>query len=122
LLYREANAYYPFIHDAISKLGYERIETLRYSQKAIVDELNKIADSSSDYKIFKKLNLEEGKFYSNSTIKQLLQQVYQDLGYNRTSKAVDIQKYYYAKSSSKRINSKLIEGYTILNPKYKLTQ
>lgn len=117
---REASLYYPFISDAITKLGFERIESLKYSQRAIQDELNLISDNSIDFKICRRLGYSTGDFLSNARIKSDLERAYKSLRLNRAAKAVDISKFYEVKKSKKRINGELKEGYVILSPKYRI--
>lgn len=120
ILLDEAEAYYPFIRDAIYKLGFERLESLNYVQKDIKNELLLISDTTNDAKVFCKLGYTTGMFYSNSTIKGDLQLVYNELGYTkRCAKATDLSKYYDVKPSKKRVDGKLVEGYTVLSPRYK---
>lgn len=117
---REAKLYYPFLPDAIHKLGFERIESLKYSQRAIQDELNLISDNSMDFKICRKLGYSTGDFYSNSKIKSDLERAYKSLKISRTAKAADISRFYDVKPSKRRINGEQKEGYTILAPKYRI--
>lgn len=121
LLLKEASAYYPFLGEAINKLGFERLECLKYVQKDIKNELLLISDTSNEYKVFCKLDYTIGKFYSNSTIKGDLRLAYDELGYSRRSaKATDLVNYYEIRPSKKRLGGKLVEGYTILNAKYRV--
>ena len=85
---REAKLIYPFLPDAITKLGFERIESLKYSQRAIQDELNLISDNSIDFKICRRLGYSTGDFISNAKIKSDLEKAYKALRLNRTAKAV----------------------------------
>lgn len=116
---RDAKLIYPFLPDAINKLDFKRIESLKYSQKAILDELNLISDNSIDFKICRKLGYVTGIFLSNAQIKSDLERAYQSLKLTRTPKAVDIAKFYEVKKSKKRIDGELKEGYTIIYPKYR---
>lgn len=119
ILLKDALVYYPFLGEAINKLGFERIETLNYVQKDIKNELLKISDSTNEEKVFLKLGYENGMFYSNSTIKRDLRNAYDSLGYDmRIAVATDIPKYYDVRNYRKRINGKQVPGYIILGPKY----
>lgn len=117
---REAKLVYPFLPDAITKLGFERIESLKYSQRAIQDELNLISDNSIDFKICRRLGYSTGDFLSNAKIKSDLEKAYKSLRLNRAAKAVDISRFYEVRKSKKRINGELKEGYVILSPKYRI--
>ena len=121
ILLDEAEAYYPFIRDAVHKLGFERLESLNYVQKDIRNELLMISDTTNDYKVFCKLGYSVGSFYCNSSIKRDLRLAYDDLGYaNRSPKATDIIKYYDVRPAKKRIAGRFVEGYTVLNPKFRI--
>lgn len=120
VLLREAKLIYPFLPDAITKLGFERIESLKYSQRAIQDELNLISDNSIDFKICRRLGYSTGDFHSNARIKSDLEKAYKALRLNRAAKAVDISRFYEVRKSKKRINGELREGYVILSPKYRI--
>lgn len=120
ILRKEASLIYPFLSEAIDKLGFEGIESLKYSQKAIKDELNLISDHSTDFKICKKLRYSTGEFRSNAKIKSDLEKAYKSLKLSRTAKAVDISRFYEVRKSKKRINGELTEGYTVLSPKYRI--
>ena len=117
ILLKDALFIYPFLGEAIDMLGFQRIESLHYSQKRIKDELLKLADTSSEEKIFRKLNYEVGSFHRNREIKTDLGKAFDSLGYNqRTPKATDIVRYYKVNPHKKRINGKLVEGYLIIGP------
>lgn len=119
LLIKDATMYYPFLGEAIDKLGFSRIESIGYSQKAIKDELLKIGDLSSEAKVSAKLCYEVGRFYSNSTIKADLRKAYDSLGYDRrAAKATDLAKYYDVRFKRPRIDGKIVEGYVIMSPHY----
>ena len=117
---REARLIYPFLPDAISKLGFERIESLKYCQRAIQDELNLISDHSIDFKICRRLGYSTGDFLSNAKIKSDLEKAYKALRLSRAAKAVDISRFYEVRKSKKRVSGELKEGYTILSPKYRI--
>lgn len=117
---REARFIYPFLSDAIHKLGFERIESLKYSQRAVQDELNLISDNSTDFKICRRLGYSIGDFHSNADIKSDLKKAYKSLMLKRAAKAVDISKFYVVKKAKKRIRGELKEGYIILSPKYRI--
>lgn len=117
---REARLIYPFLSDAIHKLGFERIESLKYSQRAVQDELNLISDNSIDFKVCRRLGYSTGDFHSNADIKSDLEKAYKSLKLNRAAKAVDISGFYVARKAKKRIRGELKEGYIILSPKYRI--
>ena len=114
----EAKTIYPFIGEAIDKLGYERIESLKYVQKDIINELIIVADASIDYKICKKLGYREGEYYTNDRIKKDLEKAYKALKLKRAPIAKHIAKYYTVQPVRKRERGKQKEGYLIIKPLY----
>lgn len=102
---------YPIIKDAIEKLGYEKIATCQYSQKAIKDKLlveNKRGDIAM--KLITNMKLESGVWYSSADLKKKLQKCYDVLGIHTKAKGTDIEKYYMTKQLSKRVKT---DGYVI---------
>ena len=118
MLIRDAEAVYPFLGRAIAVLGYERIETLRYNQGKIKDELLITSDHSINYKVCKKLKYKLGDFKSNKQIKKDLQKAYDALKLNRTPKAKDIELYYDVRKAKPRKgpDGEQVEGYYIIAP------
>ena len=112
---------FPLVVEAIERLGFSRIGTLKYNQTAIEKELKKTAKEKStnvDAKVFKSLNLKSREYYTNKELKDRLKSIYKECGITSTAKATDITKYYDAQKSNKRVNGKFTEGYQILRPKY----
>lgn len=107
---------YPWLMDAITKLGFEKMATLNYCITKIKDELLKNSDKNIPNKIIIKLNrdITLGDWYSSKDLKNMLQKAYDliDLG---TAKATDIEKYFIVKKSQKRVNGKQENGYTIIS-------
>ena len=121
-LLNDAETVYPFLGKAILKLGFDRIDSLRYVQKDIKNELLLLSDTSNEYKIFCKLGYPPGVFHTRAEIKRDLQAAYDALGYRRAGRASDISKYYNVKPKHKKINGKTVDGFVILNPRFKSRQ
>ena len=112
---------YPFLEEAINKLGFDMIKELRYNQKEIKNTLLNLNGGSVEYKVTKALNLKAGAFYTSKDLKEQLNRVYSDLNLNIKGKATDITKYYDVKEGSCRINNTKVRGYYILRALAKVT-
>jgi hypothetical protein len=111
---------YPFLKEAINKLGFEKIETLRYVQKDIKDALIKIDNLSLDVKVTKRLNLKTGDFISKADCKKKLTDLFSILEIKEKPSASDITKWYDVKENRLTIKGKRVEGYTIIRPKFRI--
>lgn len=111
---------YPWLLDAINKLGFEKMATLNYRVSKIKDELLKVSDRTINNKIAIKLNkdISLGMWYSNKEIKNMLINAFKIANINNTPKATDINKFYEVKRSNRRIDGKQVDGYIILGKKY----
>ena len=111
---------YPWLLDAINKLGFEKMATLNYRVSKIKDELLKVSDKTINNKISIKLNkdISLGMWYSNKEIKNMLINAFKIANINNTPKATDINKFYEVKRSNRRIDGKQVDGYIILGKKY----
>lgn len=111
---------YPWLLDAINKLGFEKMATLNYRVSKIKDELLKVSDKTINNKIAIKLNkdISLGMWYSNKEIKNMLINAFKIANINNTPKATDIDKFYEVKRSNRRIDGKQVDGYVILGKKY----
>ncbi|MCA0933248.1 DEAD/DEAH box helicase family protein [Lutimonas saemankumensis] len=103
------------IQNGFEILGEDKMRALKLRKKDISNELIKVDKlKSSTDKIVELLNLTNGKFYSNQSLKKEIQKVYDVLEIISTAKAVDVEKWYDVKKS-KHQNSL---GYTIINCKF----
>ena len=111
---------YPWLLDAINKLGFEKMATLNYRVSKIKDELLKVSDKTINNKISIKLNkdISLGMWYSNKEIKNMLINAFKIANINNIPKATDINKFYEVKRSNRRIDGKQVDGYIILGKKY----
>lgn len=114
---------YPYIEDAIEKLGFEMIESLKYrtsNVKRALDNLE-IADSQDtvEFKVNRALlrddKFKRGTFYPSAKIKDVLTNLYDELGVNANAKATDIAKYYMVEAGSKRIDGVKVRGFVVLH-------
>lgn len=111
---------YPFLEEAINKLGFDGIKDLKYNQKAIKAALLNLSGLSVEHKVIKALKYKTGEFIASKEIKSDLNNVYSDLNINAKCKATDIDKYYDVKVGMRTIDNKRCKGYYILRPKYKV--
>ena len=95
-------------------LGANRIETMRYSKKAInqavFEESNEVREVIK-HSVFTKFN-NEG-FYSSNNIIEVLQEVYDRHKIKKKAKSVDILNFLPAASTVKKIDGKPVKGYEI---------
>lgn len=114
LAIRKWQVKYPIIREAIEKLGYKRINSLKYVQKEIKDVLlREDKKLHVNLKVVKKLNLEKGCWYAVEEIKDRLKKAYKSLNINETPTAKDIEKYYQVEERAKRVDGKKVRGYII---------
>lgn len=109
----------PLIVDAYYKLGADRVRNLRYVKKAVEDALvNLDADKSNENKIAKLLQsrIEIG-FNSTADLQAAIASAYSTVGVERKVKASDIEKYFDAKSCTKRLDGKVTRGYEVYRSK-----
>ena len=64
-----------------------------------------------------KLKLSIGDFISSKESKELFKTLYNELGIKKTAKGTDIMNYYEVKESTKKINNKSTNGFTIIRSK-----
>jgi len=80
------------IKEAYEKLGCTEVERLKYNQTNIRREILKKLDISTEYKAVKMINscLPRHTAIPNAIIKEKLQNIYNELGIERTAKATDL--------------------------------
>jgi len=101
---------FPFLHEAILKIGYKGIEDSKYSVSGVKRKIIRLSVGSEKQKIFQCLKsssyIYEGTFVEASTLKRLFSKIYSDLGLKLTPKAVDIQNYFNVEYASKKLKTK----------------
>jgi hypothetical protein len=109
---------YPFLEEAIEKIGYEGIAEAKYVITNVKRELINILDISNESKVMKMLLVNtkfgNGVFISSKDAKRLIETVYEQLGIKKTA---NIKDYFVVKDSKKWIDKKTVTGYTIIIPK-----
>lgn len=120
-IYDAACAKYSWLQEAVEKLGFENMATLKYVQKSIKNELTKSSDKNLNNKVLilinREINLSNGDFISNAEIKEKIQNVYDSLGIKKNAKATDIENWFEVKESNKRIGIDRIKGFNIIRSK-----
>lgn len=115
----EAFKKYNWLEEAINKIGYNRMREIHNITrvKELLININDI-NSNTD-KIIKrlKLKLSIGDFISSKESKELFKTLYNELGIKKTAKGTDIMNYYEVKESTKKINNKSTNGFTIIRSK-----
>lgn len=89
-----AEAVYPFIRDAYTKLGDQRIKALKYRVGAIQDALTAMSKADTDLKI---VEMADRRFAKQrpipvKKIKEELQKIYDTVGLGERAKATDMKK------------------------------
>ena len=109
---------YPFLEEAINKLGFEGIANLKYVVTNIKRELINKLDVTNESKAAKMLNLtnrfSNGAFITAKDAKRLIEAVYEQLGIKKTA---NIKDYYVVKDSKKWIDGKTVSGYIVMMSK-----
>ncbi len=110
---------YDFLKEAITHLGYEKIEKLQYNSNLIKKTLLQFSNIGYEEKIRKMLDMDwhiqKGVFVSSENLKEVFKYIYSSLNIKRAAKASDITKYYKTKSSHKVIKGVDKKGYIILS-------
>ncbi len=117
----------PLVKDAYEKLGVEKVRELKYNVTNIKRTLcNMRTDISQDAKIvecLKELGVQVGTSGTNSEWKKMLQDIYTNLGLKnaygkiRKAKATELDIWFETKKTSKKVDGKTIDYYTIIQNK-----
>ena len=113
---------YDFLQDALQHIGYEKIKALeyhvgnvkkltsKYNHKPYNEEIKSCVDTYKDIAI--------GLFISSKRLKNIFNEIYSNLGIDKTPKATDLQEYYNIKDTVKSIKGSLERGYIIIDEKH----
>lgn len=112
---------FPFLKEAIKKIGFEGIEAEGYVQTNIKRKLTSLLDINIETKIFKLIksydDITIGNFIPSNVLKNRFNSIYKYLGLSIKGKGSDISKYFHIEPKQKKIDNKNVEGFIILNPK-----
>ena len=111
-----AEAVYPFIRDAYTKLGDQRVKALKYRVGAIQDALTAMSKADTDLKI---VEMADRRFTKQRPIpvkhvKEELQKIYDTLGIGKRAKATDMEQWYETATMSRKIEGKTVSCMTII--------
>ena len=111
---------YPYLEEAIEKIGYDEIEKCNYNITNIKRKTINKLDISTTSKVAKHLKVKGlvvGDFISQEKVVTLIKDAYESAGSNRNVKSTDINIFYNTKKSEKCFNGIRTTGYTILSLK-----
>ena len=95
-------------------LGPERCRANGYDVTRVRREYEDTIMDKGDMKKEIYRTFEVGKIYSNKDVKNILAEIYNSYGYNKSPKANDVEKYFKVARARKTIEGKQVEGLKIL--------
>ena len=100
--------------------GFERMKALKYSESLIKQEWNRIMENSQSKdelreRIYQEFQVNQS--YTRSFIKEKLGKIYQELGYQETPKANQIEEYFEIKDTKLSLEGKREHGFKLINKK-----
>jgi len=106
---------YPFLLEAIEKLGFSGIEKEKYNLTNIKRKLIAVGSDRDKEKIRKLLKsyyeVEVGVFISAKRVKEILNSIYRELNIKKVAKGSDLQEFYELQDKSKRVQGVVTQGY-----------
>lgn len=113
----EAFDQYPFVKEAIDKLGFDGIRACNYKKGEIEKSLIVMSNKDDYNKIISLLDKENsvkpGNFISSSQLKKVLAKIYQKMDFKIAATASDIKRYFDAKETVKKVNRKSVKGFLL---------
>jgi hypothetical protein len=113
---------YPFLKDAIDRIGYDGIESQGYVITNIKRSMISQVGGNEDTNIARMLGtygtIGVGKFVAAKDLKTVLGKVYKELKIKKTPKGSDIDKYYNTSNITKRVDGKNVRGLLITGQKF----
>jgi hypothetical protein len=104
---------FPFLEEAIIKIGYEGIIACKYSVCNIKSKIVRLSTGSDKQKIAQSLknssHIYEGSFLETGTLKNLFAKIYTDLDVKLIPKANDIQDYYHIKEKVNKVKTNITD-------------
>ncbi len=110
----------PLIKQAYDVLGVERVRELNYHTGNIRREITKRLDTPTEHKVIRMLrdNIPHYKAIPKCRVKEILQDIYDELGIKQRAKASDITRWFDTKESFPKINGKSVAHITIIRDKF----
>ena len=100
----------PLVREAYEKLGASKVREMNYHQSNIKRELVKLEHETLDTKIFLLLD---------GQLPKQVADIYKELGIKKAAKATDLNTWYYAKPTSKRLSDGSVQScLAIVSAKY----
>ena len=118
---------YPFIEDAITLLGFDGIERLKYKvsgiKRKILQQSTRTSETSDIARISKlfqlNANFSNGSVLSGAYVKKAMNLYYKEIGIKKKAIAKDIETYYFVEHGTKSVDGQQQRSVTILSPKIK---
>lgn len=115
-----SEAIYPFIRDAYTKLGDQKVKALKYRVGAIQDALTAMSKIDTDLKI---VEMADRRFPKQTPIpvkkiKEELQKIYDTIGISKRAKATDMEQWYDTNTMSRKIEGKTVSCMTIIRSRF----
>ncbi len=108
---------YPWLKDAIDKLGFAKIASLDYSQYKIKANLIEETKVDSSVRLLKMMKFKNNEFYTTDAVKQIIQNAYDLSGIKKKAKTSDINIYYDVVPQRIMMNDKKVSGVKIIRKK-----
>lgn len=112
----------PLLREAYTKLGTDKVKSLRYTKKAIQDALICIDNTKdAEQKLARIMvkNIPTGKPITVAKANQIITDAYTTVGIKHTTKAKDLHKWFECSDPiSKRVNGKVIKCVEIYRAKF----
>ena len=112
----------PLLREAYTKLGTDKVKSLRYTKKAIQDALINIDNTKdADQKIARIIvkNIPTGEPITVAKANQIITDAYTTVGIKHTAKAKDLHKWFECSDPiSKRVNGKVVKCVDIYRAKF----
>lgn len=112
----------PLLREAYTKLGSDRVKSLRYTKKSIQDALISLGNTEdAEQKVARIIvkNIPTGKPIKVANANQIIADAYTTVGIKHTAKAKDLHKWFECSDPiSKRVDGKVVKCVDIYRAKY----
>jgi len=110
---------FPFLKEAIQRLGYKGIEDLGYNKMRVKRKLTAMSTSNTRQAVINLLKgytqIKPNSFVSAEELKDVFTEIYKLVGLNDKPKGTEIESYYNVKKTSRKVNGISISGFQLLN-------
>lgn len=112
----------PLLREAYTKLGADKVKTLRYTKKSIQDALISLGNTEdAEQKVARiiVISIPIGESIAVARANQIIADAYTTVGIKHTAKAKDLHKWFECSDPiSKRVNGKVVKAVDIYRAKY----